>query len=477
MSNEINRRNLLAATAALGSTAFVPSRLSAQTATDTLPARGEFVIRNAHVLSMDPAIGELLNGDVHVRNGKIISVGVNVAAPGARAISGKGTICMPGFVDTHWHLWASGCRQWYRSADPRFGYFPLSVRVAVAMTPEDSYRAVRFGLVQGLAAGVTTVHNWCHNTRGPAWADAEIQAMRDMGIRGRYSYGPPQAGSNDVTMDLTDLARVKREWFSDPAATDGRLTLGIDSRNVAPGQAFRGTITMDMAKRDWGGARELGLPITLHTGTKDLVFALEKEQLLGPDVQLVHPMLMVPEEHAILATRGTSFASAPLGETGRTPPEGIIMINELLAAKVPVSLSIDDTVNYTADFFEMMRVMYKYDRHRLGDKDNLLTTQRLVELATIDGAKALGIANQTGSLTPGKRADLITVRTTGLNATPIGDPWDALVLLGQPANIDLVVADGRIMRSDGRFTSIDQAKIERQSAESNARLAAFANGK
>jgi cytosine/adenosine deaminase-related metal-dependent hydrolase len=105
-----------------------------------------------------------------------------------------------------------------------------------------------------------------------------------------------------------------------------------------------------------------------------------------------------------------------------------------------------------------MRILYSAHLHRLGTKPKL-TTRRLVELATIDGARDLGIADTVGSLTPGKRADLITVRTTDINMAPVGDPYDALVALAQPVNVDTVVVDGRILRRGNKFTALDHAKV------------------
>jgi cytosine/adenosine deaminase-related metal-dependent hydrolase len=230
-----------------------------------------------------------------------------------------------------------------------------------------------------------------------------------------------------------------------------------------------------MAQKDWGGARNLGLPITLHASPKDLIFELEKQKLLGPDVQLVHPMFTVAEERAILAEHGTSFAISPIGEVARPPDGGVVQLAELLQAKVPVSLSLDETVAGNADYFNVMRTLFKYHKHRMGESAPEVTTRRLVELATIDAARALGLSGITGSLTPGKRADLITIRTTDPNIFPISNPWDALVLLATPQNVDLVVADGRFMRSEGKFATIDEDKIKAELVESNARLAAFAN--
>lgn len=140
-----------------------------------------------------------------------------------------------------------------------------------------------------------------------------------------------------------------------------------------------------------------------------------------------------------------------------------------------VSLSIDETVEGNADYFNIMRTLFKYHKHRMGNTVPEVTTKRMVELGTIDAAKALGLADKIGSLTPGKRADLITVRTTDPNIFPMGNPWDALVLCATPQNVDLVVVDGRVMRAGGKFTSIDQGRIMAELTESNERLAAFAN--
>ena len=109
------------------------------------------------------------------------------------SIDARGMICMPGFIDTHWHLWTSVLRPVIRIDNPKLGYQPATNRLGRLYTPEDSYRAVRLGLAEGLAAGATTVHNWAHNIRSPAHADAELRAMRDMGMRGRLAYGTPRA--------------------------------------------------------------------------------------------------------------------------------------------------------------------------------------------------------------------------------------------------------------------------------------------
>jgi cytosine/adenosine deaminase-related metal-dependent hydrolase len=481
--SELDRRTVLAGATSVGAAGLLPNQGVAQAGDTTgqsrpgdrpptpLPGRGEFVIRGARVLSMDDVVGELASGDVHVRNGAIVAVDASVAAPGAEVIDGRGMICMPGFVDTHWHLWTSVLRPIVRADDPRYGYFPVTSRLGPHYTPQDSYRAVRFGLAEALAAGVTTVHNWAHNVRSPAHADAEIAAMRDMGIRGRFAYGTPQGAPNDQPMDLADLARVKREGLPG----DGLITLGICSRNVgADPNPMRGNVTVEMAKKEWGGARELGLPITLHTSGPSPVKLLEGAGLLGDDLQLVHPLLTTAEERAMLKARGTSYSTSPVGESRRPASAGVIQLGELLESGVRVSMSIDHTTTYNCDCFVCMRMLYSLHQHRIGNRFKL-GSRRLVELATIDGARDLGISDKVGSLSPGKRADLILIRTTDVNMTAMGDPFEALVALAQPGNVDTVMVDGRILRRGGRYAALDHAQVAQEAMQSATELRARAN--
>lgn len=464
--HKIDRRTLLTATTALTAAAILPRQAPAQAAQTSLPARGEFVVRGAHVLSMDDKTGDLPKGDVHVRDGVIVAVAASVAAPGAQVIDGKGTICMPGFVDTHWHHWTNFLRPVMQADDPKRTYFPVTFALGLHYKPEDSYRSARLGLAEAVAAGVTTTHNWAHNVRSPAHADAEVRAMRDSGLRGRFSYGTPLGMPNDKPMDLADLARLKRDIGKDPM-----LTLGMCSRNVDNAAAgTRGAVDADMAKKEWTAVRDLGLPITLHTSGTGAIPTLNKTGLLGPDLQLVHPLNTSAEDQEACAKHGVKYSISPLGEAGRA---GEMEFIEMMRAGVKVSISIDNVTAERCDCFACMRMLQTVNKHRTGGKF-ALTTKKLVQLATIEGAQDLGFADITGSLTPGKRADLILVRIDAPNIAPIGDPYDALVQLAQPANVDTVVADGRILRRSGQFSGIDHEKIARDAMDALADLKARA---
>ena len=157
----MSRRAALTGAAALGAAAFVPGISSAQQAgrAATLPARRDILIRGANVLTMDDKIPDLAVGDVLIRNGAIAEVGQKLAAKGAQVIDGRGMICMPGIIDTHWHFWTSMFRPYVRADINELGYFPVSNRLGQMMAPTDSYKSVRLGVAEAMSAGITTVHN------------------------------------------------------------------------------------------------------------------------------------------------------------------------------------------------------------------------------------------------------------------------------------------------------------------------------
>lgn len=468
--NTLSRRNFLEAVAALSSVGLAACATSAQQgsfsskvrSSGKLPARGEFVIRNAYLVTMDEKLGDIPNGDVHVRNGALVAVGANLSAPEAQEIDGRNRIAVPGFIETHFHLWGSFARGVV--ADGNFDYFPVMSKLGPVMTPEDAYNSVRLGIAEAIHSGLTTIHDWSHNIITGAYADADLRALRDCGIRARFSYGYSRnlQQKRDQTADLADIARVKREWFG--PSNDGLLTMGFASRGP-------GDTPAAVYRKEWEHARSHGLPITQHAGrsiaeTKRFrrIEMLYRDKLLGPDVQLIHTYNASPEERGMIAETETHISIAPF--TASRLASGLPYLGDLIKRGVQCSLSVDTTtVGGNADMFGVMRLMLQLNHLR---SMNVLEVQprRILELATIDGAKDLGIADRVGSLTPGKRADLILVRTNDLNVAPFVNPSLLLVQQAQPANVDTVVIDGRILKHKGELVALDTEEIIRKAAES-----------
>ena len=463
--SKLNRREFLGAATTIGVASLVgcaPARRVEERPIGRLPARGEFVVRNAQVLTMDPSLGDLSRGDIHVRDGEIIAVGAELAAPGAEAIDGRDMIALPGFIDTHCHIWNSALRNLV-GGDPEMGYFALTFRLGQHYTPTDIYRGVRLGVAEMLYSGITCVHDWSHNIRGPEYADADLRALSSTGIRARFSYGTPQGGiSPDEPMDLADLARVQREWFSDP--NDRLLTLGMASCSL--GSSPRGAVNIAGLHRDWDGARKLGLPISFHTGRVPGPALLEKEGLLGPEVQLVNPTNYEEADRAAVARSGAHVSVSPREEVlSLVMPQIVEMLNQ----GIVVSLSHDTTsTSGNINMFAQMHALMGFQGFGLSAEAPSASARQVLEMATINGARDLGIADRVGSLTPGKRADLILVRATDLNIAPLANPVHAIVRSAQPHNVDTVVVDGRILKHNGQLVALDAEQVAREAAESLA---------
>jgi 5-methylthioadenosine/S-adenosylhomocysteine deaminase len=472
-NSEFHRRGLLkfGASLTVGTEFFRLESASGQSApsdtrqTGLLPTQGEFVVRGGHVLSMDPSIGDLTSGDVHVRDGEIVFVGANVAAPQAQEIDAREMIVLPGFIDTHWHLWCTPLRLIVRADDPKDGYFPTTIRVGRHCTPEDAYVGVRLGVAEGLLSGITTVHDWSHNTVTPAHADAEIQALKEIGVRARFSYGTGQGYPSDKPMNLDDLARVQKEL-----GADRMLSIGACLRT--PGLAgSRGSIPVELFRTEFDAIRKLGLPMTIHCGPKNLIELMNRNKLLGPDMLLVHPQGMTPAELKMVADSKSPYSTAPVIEMSYSAVRnGTIQYSELTEMGVQLGLSIDASAATNADYFNVMRALMWSDWERTGAPQRL-KPRRLVELATIEGAKLLGLADRTGSLTPGKRADLILIRKTDINMAPVGDPYYAIVFQGQPSNVDTVIVDGRVLARESKLLSMDVSKVVQEAADSARAIA------
>ena len=469
--NRINRRSFLQAAAAVGSVGLAACATSSQQASrlwsadrtsGKLPPRGEFVVRNAYVVTMDPKLGDLPNADVHVRNGALVAVGPKLAAPGAEEIDGRNRIACPGFVDTHFHLWGSFARGIV--ADGDFDYFPVMSRLGPVMTPDDAYNSAKLGIAEAINSGLTTIHDWSHNIISGAYADADLRALRDVGIRARFSYGYSRnlQLKPKETADFNDIARVKREWFG--PSNDGLFTMGFASRGA-------GDTPPETYRKEWEFARSIGLPITQHAGRSlaeikrfRRIEILYKDKLLGPDVQLIHTYSASAEERAMIAETKSHVSIAPF--TASRLASGLPYLGDLLKRGVQCSLSVDTTtVGGNADMFSIMRLMLQLNHLRSMDVMEV-QPRRILELATLDGAKDLGIADRVGSLTPGKRADLILVRTNDLNVAPFLNPALLLVQQANPYNVDTVVVDGRILKHKGELVALDAEEVIRKAAES-----------
>ena len=248
------------------------------------------------------------------------------------------------------------------------------------------------------------------------------------------------------------------------------LTLGIASRGPENN-------TLEICQREWRTARDLGLSITTHMSISretqekyNGVALLGANGLLGPDVILVHATNCTQENFDMLARTKTPVSLSPYTEmrTGF----GFPPVREMIAAGVPLSLSIDTTLLCgNADMFAIMKAMQNV-ANGAARSEFSITPRRVLEMATIDGARALGLENTIGSLKPGKRADIILLRTDALNMAPFSEPVRMVVQSAQPHNVDTVIVDGRVLKRNGQLTAVDAGKVMSDARETMTRAQA-----
>jgi 5-methylthioadenosine/S-adenosylhomocysteine deaminase len=480
----IRRRTFLGGVAALGATHGL--RMDAHAAVSPsvadLPARRHVVIRNAYVMTMEPGAADLPNGDVHVDNGLIVDIGTDLAAPGAEVIDGRGCIVMPGLIDTHWHMWTSLLRN--MSGDDRaHGYFPMTTALGKVYTPRDMYYGTLLSAAEALHSGITTVHNWCHNIMSHAHAVEDLRAMQETGLRGRFSYGPARATPLTQPLDVADLARMNGEWAS--LSNEGLLTLGLAWRGVQAalpnqdGKMELRPLSPDMYRVEYEAARQLNLPVSVHLNStkfdKDHILALQKLGYVFNGLQVIHAINTSPEEMDILASAGASVSISPASEL--RIGFGLTKIAEYLDHKVNLALSVDTTpLTGNADMFGIMKLTQNLENGR-SENEFKLPARRVLALATIEGAKALGVADRTGSLRKGKRADLIMVDTRAINIGPFTEPAYMLVDSAQASNVDTVLVDGRILKRNGELTAIDAGKLMEEASAASLEVRQRANWK
>lgn len=423
---------------------------------------GRTLIADALVLTMDDELGTLPRADVLIEDRRIAAVGPDLQRhPDVDVIDGRDRIVMPGFVDTHRHMWAAMLRGCACYGDLGTYFHDVVFTYGANFTPDDTYASVRFGLAEAVDSGITTMHAWEHNIQTPAHADAALQALSESGMRGRFSYGPssdPEAGSSfaqgSETIDLDDVLRLRRERF---ATDDGLLHLGIACRGVDYSQP-------EIWQREFAFAREHGLPITTHTmmTAHDVervraISVYEEHEALGSDVLLVHAIHTNEAERAYLARTSTPVSLSILSElrTGM----GIPPIVEMMQAGVPLCLSVDTmAASDNSDYFAVLRATLLVPRGQHGDA-TVYQPDQVLRHGTIDGARALGIGDETGSLTPGKRADVIVLRATDLNLAPINVADGQVVLAAQPRNVEHVWIDGVQRKRDGELVDVDTSTL------------------
>jgi 5-methylthioadenosine/S-adenosylhomocysteine deaminase len=423
---------------------------------------GRTLIRGGTVLSLDPSVGDFTNADVLIDGGEIVQIGPGLAAADAEVIDASGMIVMPGFVDSHRHIWEGLLRNIGTDVplEGRSSYISFVLhKLAPAFRAEDAYIGDLISALGAIDAGITTLLDWSHIQGSPAHTDAVVQALRDSGLRAVFAYGFPWWGKWEERQPSW-FVRAASEHFS---TKDQMLTLAL----AAPGPEFT---DFEVTRDHWKLARETGARITTHVGVGSYgqdgkVQEMGEAGLLGPDTTYIHcTTLNDTEIQMIVDTGGTVSLASPVE---MMMGHGMPPIQKFLDRGLRPSLSVDVETNVPSDMFNQMRSVLALQRaSATAHGKTPLPTTEVLACATIEGARANGLDSKVGTLTPGKRADLIMLRTDRINVTPLNHPATAVVAGMDTGNVDTVLIDGRVMKRHGQLLHVDWPAVKRMAAES-----------
>jgi cytosine/adenosine deaminase-related metal-dependent hydrolase len=316
------------------------------------------------------------------------------------------------------------------------------------------------GALECLNAGITTLVDWSHINNTPQHPDAAIRGLAEAGIRAQYAYGCGNSRQgehwNDSTIPLPagDVRRVRETYFS---SADGLLSMALAARG--PGFCVPGVVHEEFAT-----AADLGIPVTMHTamgevaGRSGMVRQLSEMGLLRDGTTYVHACHLTDEEWKLVAGSGGHVSVAPQVELQMG--HGWPPVAKALSTGLPPSLSADVVTSAPGDMFTQMRAAFAAERARACAASwdggarragGMLTARQILEMATINGARGIGLGERTGSLAAGKQADIVVIDAAAINLAPLNDPVAAVVNGADVSNVEHVLVAGTFRKRDGKL--------------------------
>lgn len=410
----------------------------------------QILIRDAAlILTMDPslgrgALGVIKDADIQIDGHVITAIGKDLPEINARVIDAAGKLVMPGFVDTHNHLWQSLIRGCGTGKDLSGWLAACVLSLAnFKFSQADVYAGVRLSTLDLITTGVTTTVDWSHAFT-PTFVRGNIQALSDSGLRFAFAYW----GAADPVV-MADMRRVKRTLI-DP---NPKATFQVSSHPSTAARFLPNLIAMTKLADELNVKLHVHL-LENHTQRDDEPFkALGRAQALGPDLLAAHAIHLTDEEIDILAAHDVRIVHNPLSNMRLA--SGIIRLPALKRAGVQVGLGLDGGTNDTSDMFNNMRAAVGLQRAVSLRADVVPSVTEVLRMATVDGAKLLDMSDQIGSLTPGKKADLIVLDPGTVNFAPELEAINQIVFNAQPQNVEWVFVDGRALKREGELVGIN----------------------
>lgn len=435
------------------------------------------LFRGATILPMDGSPAVPATGDLLVEGDRIAAMAPSLQAADAQVIDASGKVMCPGFVDTHRHTWQTplhGVRTDWNLLD-----YMTFIRgmYCVCYEPEDAALANWAGALEALDSGITTLVDHSHLQLSGEHSDGLAQGLIKSGIRGVFCYGTyrnlaykPGLEGQDLPRLLADVngplddwhkrnaVRVRDKFFSDASA---RVRFGIATREF---ETLPESASM-LEELRW--SRTLAPQcISIHVGMSaneplNVVRALHQAGEIRPDLLFIHGNHLGDEELRMIIDGGASISSAIEIEMTYGAWPAVERFTRLGGTS---SIGIDATIDLAGDMFGPMRALLNVWRLERSLKNPLRMTRKVhqkkvLEIATSQAARAIGLGDLTGSLEIGKKADLLLLRTDAIGMAPMWDPYAAVVNYGNPGLVDTVVVDGRIVKRHGKLVGVDWPSV------------------
>lgn len=448
-----------------------------------MPKTRPILITGGRLVTMADGAPDEQVGSLLVIGGKI----AEIIAPGAivadaEIIDASGMIVLPGFVDTHRHVWQTQLRT--LAAD--WSLFDYLVRMrsiySAFYTPDDAYLGNHLGALEAVNAGVTTFADHSHMVNSPAHANSLINGLDHAGIRAVFCYGffvnpsPDGPPAPSPGWRYEDIRRIRRERLT---SADGRILLGVSPQEpeaTAP-DVFHDEIRLC---RDIG-AHSISMHVAMgnYDGQNRVVTKLVDAGLIGPDMLFVHGAALTDDELQAIMNSGAGLSSTP--ETELQMGMGFPVAFSARSKGVRTSLGIDIVSNYAGDMFAQMRLALQtargLDNQELAQRIKAprhirVKTRDALRLATLGGAEALHLEHRIGTLEKGKAADIIMIRSDGIHMSPSPDPIAATVLGATVGDVDTVMIDGVVRKRGGVLVGVDLPGLNARLTVSSERIRA-----
>lgn len=451
-------------------------------------AKVAYILGDAWLITMNERREVLEGASLYVEGERVAAIGtldaLRRAQPQAEVIDCRGRIVLPGMVNTHTHLFQTLLKGLGDDMILRKWFTCMTLPAAETLGPEEMHAAGLHGCVESIRSGVTTLVDFQYINARPGLTEAVIRAFEETGIRGfvcrgflsaGQEFGVPDSLIEDAGAAVEDARRLIRAR-NRPGA---RVRVG-----VAPCMIW--TVEADGFRAVAAMAREEGALVTTHLAETD--FEIERAYaryastdaellseigFLSPKVLAVHCVQCRGRDIRILRHHDVKVSHNPCSNLYLA--SGVAPIPEMLMAGVTVGLASDGPASSNNhSLFQAMKFAALVPKGVSRDA-TIMTAEKVLEMATIDGARAVGLADEIGSLEVGKRADVVVVDASGPFMTPIHNPVSALVYSALGHEVSDVMVDGEFLMRDGRLRRVDEAAVRRRAQAAADRVAAVSD--